>query len=238
MELSFSVTFYLAHGALHKSTFLYKHVHKLHHTFHESIGFAAQYSHVFENAIAGLHVFIALALVRPHVVVFFIYLFTRYVETTDAHSGYEVPWRFLYPWASCYPWSCGTSMHDYHHSHNLGTYGGGILSLDMILGTDKEFKEFQKKNKNKKLLESKQETEKLSEQGVTSGNDEANSDGTAQEEKGRDAAEETSDKRKSRTPSRRQKPQDGTSGAQLDNGDGAKSSTTKNRRRSTSRRQY
>lgn len=147
MELLFSVTFFLGHGMLHKYSFLYKHIHKVHHTFHETIGFAAQFSHVLENFLAALYVYIAMKIVQPHVTVFWVYLFTRYVETTDAHSGYEVPWRLVYPWASCYPWSCGASMHDYHHSHNLGTYGGGIVSIDWLFGTDKDFKEYIRKKR-------------------------------------------------------------------------------------------
>ena len=149
MEVSFSITFYIAHRLLHNSPFLYKHIHKVHHTFHESIGFAGQYSHPVENVMGGLHLLIAVLIVRPHVTVFWINLFTRYVEIVDAHSGYEVPWRVVYPWASCYPWACGASVHDFHHSHNRGAYGGGILSVDKLLGTDQDYRDFLLKKKTR-----------------------------------------------------------------------------------------
>jgi len=148
MEILFSITFFLAHCTLHKVTFLYKYVHKVHHTFHESVGFAAQFAHPVEAGLAAFHILFAVVIVRPHFLTFLAFLFTRLVEIVDAHCGYEVPWNCLYPWSGFYPWGCGVRMHDYHHSHNRGCYGGGVLGIwDRICGTDKDFREFESRER-------------------------------------------------------------------------------------------
>ena len=142
MMCIFSFSFYVVHRLFHNIPFLYKNVHKIHHTYHETVGFAAQWAHIVEEISSGFHTVIAVSLVRPYFSSWIMYFFLTLVEIVDAHSGYSVPWRFLYPWSDVYPWGSGARIHDFHYSHNVGTYGGGLISFDKIFGTDRAYKEW------------------------------------------------------------------------------------------------
>jgi sterol desaturase/sphingolipid hydroxylase (fatty acid hydroxylase superfamily) len=51
-----------------------------------------------------------------------------------------------------YHWGSGPRAHDYHHSHNIGMYGGGLFGIwDKIFGYDKEFNKFENERKYKKI---------------------------------------------------------------------------------------
>jgi sterol desaturase/sphingolipid hydroxylase (fatty acid hydroxylase superfamily) len=149
MEVFFSVSFYLTHRVLHEVNFLYVNIHKIHHQFHESVGFAGQYAHLIEEASSAFHVSMAAYLVRPNMVTWMTFFGLVVFEVVDAHSGYSVPWRFLYPWSDVYPWGSGARSHDYHHSHNKGAYGGGLIGLDRLFGSDKMFNKFEAARKAK-----------------------------------------------------------------------------------------
>ena len=136
----FSFSFYCIHAGLHKVKYLYKTVHKVHHSYHESVGFAAQFAHPIEELTNAFHLVIAMILVRPHYISNCIFLGIQIFEIVDAHSGYSVPWRFLYPWSDVWPCGAGARMHDFHHSHNIGNYGGGLIGFDRLFGTDVDFK--------------------------------------------------------------------------------------------------
>jgi sterol desaturase/sphingolipid hydroxylase (fatty acid hydroxylase superfamily) len=121
MELIFSTSLFFIHGAMHKFPTIYKLVHKRHHTFHETVSFAAQYSHPLEGLASSSHIILSILLVQPHFVVLCVYLWTTFLEIVDSHCGYDVPWAIAYPWSGRYPWGSGARAHDYHHSHNKGT---------------------------------------------------------------------------------------------------------------------
>lgn len=145
LEVLFSFAFYVSHSTLHRLKFLYQKVHKVHHIFFKSVAFTAQYFHPVESTIGAVEFLLVVYAVRPHFVVSAVFLSTRYIEIVDAHCGYEVPWRALYPWSSIYPWGTGVRLHDYHHSHNSGCYGGGLISFDKVFGTDVEFLAYERK---------------------------------------------------------------------------------------------
>jgi len=145
MEVIFSLSFYLTHRTLHEVNWLYVNVHKIHHQFHETVGFAGQYAHIVEEATSAFHVTIAAFLVRPNFITWMAFFGVVVFEVVDAHSGYEVPWRWIYPWSNVYPWGSGARIHDYHHSHNKGSYGGGLIGFDRLFGTDKDYHNFYKK---------------------------------------------------------------------------------------------
>lgn len=145
MKIIFSTSLFWVHGAMHYFPFIYKNFHKKHHTFHESVAFAAQYAHPVEGLMSASHIISGILLVRPHFISFSIFLFTQLIEIVDSHAGYDVPWSVLYPWSDRYPWGAGARAHDYHHSHNIGMYGGGLTGLwDSLFGTDAEFRAFEK----------------------------------------------------------------------------------------------
>lgn len=137
--------FYWSHRMLHLPYF-YKRFHKLHHKFIRTYGIAAEYSHPFEaflNAVATLGPPLVFG---AHMVTNAIYLFFRIWETVDAHSGYAFPWS---PWALVDSIQGGADKHDYHHSHNKGNYGI-FAYLDWMMGTDKDYKEWKKKQRLQK----------------------------------------------------------------------------------------
>lgn len=149
MNFIFSTSLYFLHRLLHHPS-LYKYYHKKHHTFKATIGFASLYAHPVESLISSFHFIIAIILIRPHYYMYLLFLFSVTVEFVDSHCGYYVPWSFLYPWSDIYPWGAGVRIHDYHHSHNIGCYGGGVFGLwDRLLGTDKEFQLFEQKRLGK-----------------------------------------------------------------------------------------
>ncbi|DAZ93383.1 TPA: hypothetical protein N0F65_012440 [Lagenidium giganteum] len=83
-------------------------------------------------------------LVGAHLSVMMLWMCLRLMETIDAHSGYQFPWSFT-------QLMDGAKRHDYHHSHNVGMYGGIMLFWDWIFGTDKPYYEHQAKLRSKKL---------------------------------------------------------------------------------------
>ena len=81
-----------------------------------------------------------------HIITSYMLSVIRILETTDGHGGYEIPWspfRLL-------PLSGSATFHDYHHSHNLGNYGGLFSFWDTVCGTNKKYLEYIIKG-NKKL---------------------------------------------------------------------------------------
>lgn len=145
LKVVFSTSLYFIHRAMHHRS-VYQYVHKRHHTYYDTVGFAAQYAHPIEGITSSLHVIFGMLLVRPHFIVYCIFLATTMTEIIDSHCGYDVPWAWLYPWSDRYFWGSGARVHDYHHSHNLGTYGGGLIGIwDKLLGTDSDYLKFEEK---------------------------------------------------------------------------------------------
>ena len=144
MEVIFSTSLFWIHGAMHKLPIVYKYVHKRHHTYHETVSFAAQYANPLEGLASSCHIVFSILIVRPHFFMFCIFLTTTFLEIVDSHCGYDVPWSVLYPWCGIYPWGSGARAHDYHHSHNIGMYGGGLVGLwDRLFGSNKDFLRFE-----------------------------------------------------------------------------------------------
>lgn len=90
LSLIYSTSFYWLHRTFHEVKFLYKHVHKRHHAFHQTVGFAAQYFHPGETLANIMFILTAVILVKPHFVGFCGFLATFLMEIVDAHSGYDV----------------------------------------------------------------------------------------------------------------------------------------------------
>ena len=140
--------FYWLHRLFHTS-YLYKAIHKKHHNYKKTVGIAATYAHPIEfffvdlapNGI-GRRIFGS----KMHIITSYMLSVIRILETTDGHGGYEIPWspfRLL-------PLSGSATFHDYHHSHNLGNYGGLFSFWDTVCGTNKKYLEYIIKG-NKKL---------------------------------------------------------------------------------------
>jgi sterol desaturase/sphingolipid hydroxylase (fatty acid hydroxylase superfamily) len=138
----FDTWFYWTHRLLHHER-IYKYVHKQHHRFKTPVGVAAVFAHPVEDLVVSLpSTFIGPLLYRPgsHFALFALYIGLRFHETVDAHSGYALPWS---PWRWLGAMHGGAGRHDWHHSHQVGCYGG-FTFWDWFCGTDKAYRAWKK----------------------------------------------------------------------------------------------
>eukprot|EP01006_Ploeotia_vitrea_P010678 TRINITY_DN27693_c0_g1_i1.p1 TRINITY_DN27693_c0_g1~~TRINITY_DN27693_c0_g1_i1.p1 ORF type:complete len:309 (-),score=138.12 TRINITY_DN27693_c0_g1_i1:60-953(-) len=136
---------YFAHRALH-SKFLYKHVHKQHHTFKAPFAMVSEYAHPIETAVLGLGFFIPCLLMTDHLVYFWLWLSVRSLQTADAHLGYDLP---LNPFNLLPGYRGSARRHDFHHMNTYGNYASSFSHWDWIFGTDEQFKAFTAKTQQK-----------------------------------------------------------------------------------------
>jgi sterol desaturase/sphingolipid hydroxylase (fatty acid hydroxylase superfamily) len=140
--------FYWAHRLVHDNTALYRQVHKLHHRFTYTVGFAASgNASIVEdlciNLISTVGPPAILAYATPvHASVYIMYLIVRWWETVEGHSGYSNPfsiWHYLR----------SNDFHAYHHRYyNRGNFG--IFPWwDSLCGTDKYYRKDRSENNKK-----------------------------------------------------------------------------------------
>ena len=133
------IGFSIAHRLLH-SQFLYKNVHKVHHTYNQVIGIAGGFAHPAEfiigNMIPAILPIILLDY-RVHMVTVFTWPILRIAASTHNHSGYDFPWV---PW-DLMPMRAAASYHDFHHSGGdfSGNFSGQTTVLDTIWGTNQKY---------------------------------------------------------------------------------------------------
>lgn len=123
--------FYWSHRLVHSKA-LYALIHKQHHTYTGSIGFAAEYANPIEQIVSNqLPTVGACLFFGFHPVVFLVWLATRLEQTYEAHSGYCFKGSLLHSMGLTNSEAC--AYHDYHHSGNRGNFGA--LWLDWLCGT-------------------------------------------------------------------------------------------------------
>lgn len=89
----------------------------MHHEFTAPSAMATTYAHPAEVVILGLCTFSGPLLLRPHMIVLFIWVNLRQLAGLETHSGFDFPFS---PSQLC-PWIFGGSaLHDFHHR----TYDG------------------------------------------------------------------------------------------------------------------
>jgi len=124
--------FYWAHRTVH-SRALYKWIHKQHHEYKGTIGFAAEYASPLEQVFANQLPTIGGCLFSgAHLCVFLVWLAARMEETYEAHSGYCFYGTWLHQIGLTN--SEHTAYHDFHHTGNRGNFGGCDW-LDHLFGT-------------------------------------------------------------------------------------------------------
>lgn len=144
-HLVFDTWFYWWHRAFH-TKLLYKHFHKQHHRHTTPIGIAALYAHPLEETLVNFgSTAIGPMLFPPsHLLVWLLWFALRLHETVDAHCGFDLPyspWRYL-------PGHGGAGRHDWHHSHQVGCYGG-FRFWDWVCGTDVAWKKWEARQQAK-----------------------------------------------------------------------------------------
>lgn len=130
-------TFYWSHRILHHPLF-YARIHKQHHEFKATTGFAAEYDHPVEDILNILTTVGGPLLLGSHGAVFAAWIAFRVHQTVDAHSGFALPFPYSL-W--CFgPGTESVERHDYHHTDNLGNFGDWLPLWDWMCGTDKHWK--------------------------------------------------------------------------------------------------
>ncbi|CAB9504511.1 Fatty acid hydroxylase domain-containing protein 2 [Seminavis robusta] len=125
--------FYGFHRLLH-SKFLYKRIHKKHHEFSGSVGYAAEFAHPVEGALSNqFPIFAGIMILPCHPFCLLIWIVLGLQNTYEGHSGYSfigpespLPLRFLSR-------ARGVAFHDFHHTHNQGNFGNVLT--DWLFGT-------------------------------------------------------------------------------------------------------
>lgn len=124
--------FFWSHYTLHKSKWLYKHIHKQHHEWYQVLGFASEFAHPVEFILGNALPFaVGPVLLGAHNFTTLMWTIWRITETNLAHSNYELPWM---PYALI-PFTGGATAHEEHHSINTGNYSTFFNWWDVMMGT-------------------------------------------------------------------------------------------------------
>jgi sterol desaturase/sphingolipid hydroxylase (fatty acid hydroxylase superfamily) len=130
--------FYWVHRALHSKQLYW--IHKRHHEFVDTYSLAGEIAHPLEFLFNFLLPIVAgplgLALLHDggfHISTFWLWIVFRELRSTDAHSGYDLPFHPLRLLWFCYG---GAASHAVHHAHNgRNANFGGYLFWDALCGT-------------------------------------------------------------------------------------------------------
>lgn len=139
--LIYDALFYWSHRILHNPSLFLK-IHRIHHRFKTPVGISASYSEAYESLLQTLIWWLPLGAAGYlhkdlHVSTVYWYTIFRWIETVEAHSGYDIWWhpvRLI--WITS-----GARCHDYHHSHFDGNYGATKI-WDWLMGTNKDYLEY------------------------------------------------------------------------------------------------
>lgn len=122
--------FYWSHRLAH-ATPLYAAVHKQHHTYKGTVGFAAEFAGPIEQTFSNQIPTMGYAvLTGGHPLLQLAWLAGRLMQTYEGHSGYCFRGTALYAWGVL---GDAAPYHDFHHTKNSGNFGAEYL--DHFFGT-------------------------------------------------------------------------------------------------------
>ena len=123
--------YYIMHRSMHRSRWLFKHVHSVHHRVRTPWAITGHYMHPAEYVATGTLMLVGPALVGCHVGVLWLWIVIRQWEAAEGHCGYDLPWSPTH----LLPGGDGARHHDFHHAKVRGNYAGFLAWLDGLLGT-------------------------------------------------------------------------------------------------------
>ncbi|KAL4444717.1 hypothetical protein ABPG74_015925 [Tetrahymena malaccensis] len=141
--------FYWSHRFFHQK-FIYPYIHKIHHQYYQNVCIAGQYFHPLEFVITILlPTFMMVKYLGSdlHFSTLCMWIFVMGVNAVEEHSGYDFPWSPF----NLSDYNVSAQFHDFHHSHNVGTFGAQFNFYDKLFKTDKEFKQFMESQQTKQI---------------------------------------------------------------------------------------
>ena len=128
------IFFYIVHRAVHLPG-LYIPIHKKHHKFVGTVGWAAEFAHpieqIFANQLPSTAFVLILFTKEVGQEVALMWIFWRLVETYEAHAGYDFQKSPLGKIGLLHGGMA--RFHDWHHTDNRGNYG--CMCMDWLFGT-------------------------------------------------------------------------------------------------------
>lgn len=141
---SFETLFYWWHRMEHLPWF-YARIHKYHHQVTNPTGLHVVQQTVWSDLFLFVFRFLTFKFIVPltagpvHVLVFWLWGVVMIYDGVQTHGGLYLPWL---PQATRKLFG-GALRHEYHHAHNKGVYGWNLTFWDAVMGTDKEYREFE-----------------------------------------------------------------------------------------------
>lgn len=125
--------FFIGHNILHKNTFLYRNVHKKHHSF-ATIRAGDSIRHTFVDGTWDvLCSVMAINILKLHPLSRSVYNFVAVSLLVEAHSGMNLPWMLhnLIPFNAL----AGPVIHDVHHQFGKSNFQKYFTYLDYLFGS-------------------------------------------------------------------------------------------------------
>jgi len=125
--------FYWAHRSLHHPL-IYGRIHKQHHRYSGSIGFAAEYASPLEVIFSNILPSVGGCLFfgcHGSALILFVFVVIRLQESYESHSGYCFHENLLQRIGLTN--SIQAAFHDFHHTANCGNFG--FIWTDYLFGT-------------------------------------------------------------------------------------------------------
>ena len=130
--LIFDLLFFCGHYFMHKIPFLFKHVHKEHHTHSECRAVDSLIASSFEGILEVVFAFLSLNFLKCHPVARSLFYVVLTFLLTELHCGFDFPWtpQNVVPFGL----ATGSRRHHYHHRFGHKYYQAFFCHVDRLFG--------------------------------------------------------------------------------------------------------
>ena len=136
---------YFTHRMCHECEFLYKHVHSHHHKIHTPRAIGTGYMSMADaTLLEGLPCIASVAIIQPHPLTFYAFLWSRTAESVSTHSGINCDsWLAVIFFKSRLFLKFGLAGNEHHYQHhkfsdrsiNAKNFAERFIFLDYLFGT-------------------------------------------------------------------------------------------------------